>query len=935
MTLFRNIPGILVRPFAFLVFFFGYGVLLSAQTKPDKVRVTYQNGKATYEPIYPRRPDLPKSRITQARSLTPIIVTYTTTGATCNLNNGNVIASASGGTPPYLFDLGGIFVQNTGNFPMVSGGSYTLTVTDAGGQSTSVPVNVTNTFNSPQISISSYTPASDCGTADASVILQATGGTPPYQYSLDLVNYQTSNTFSNIYPGIYHLSVKDANGCVAVMSNFFQTFFLSPNCNMGLGVDYTYSSCTTEGLVHLSAYGPNGPYTFSLDGVSYSTDGYFTELGPGNYLGYFKDNFGVVQTLAIIILPFCNTRIDFIVVDAACGQNNGSLTVNASLGNPPYTYTIDGINYQTSNTFTGLAPGVYTVTVMDDNGVMNSSWTTVYDQCPEVTAVSTPAICGNNDGTITATGALGTPPYAYSIDGVNFQASNVFSSLSPGSYTVTVRDALMFTATYDVAVATNCLSIVATPFSATCGSNNGSISVTASNGTAPYLYSLDGVNFQSSNMLTNLSAGNYTITVRDGTGQTATSTVEVTDIPGPTIQLLATAASCLGNDGGLHIDGVGGTVPYQYSIDGSSYSGNNSINNLAPGTYTGWVMDNNGCVASSSLQVPLNDNLVVDAGADISICESGSGTLAGTSNGSIITWSPAAGLNQPGLIQPSASPAATTVYTLTGTLGICTKTDQVTVTVLPAPLANAGLDQTICYGQNASLAGTGGVDYQWTPSIYLSNGNIPGPLVVNPLETRTYSLVVKDLNGCSSLNNETVTIFVTPPAQIFAGNDTTIMIGQPFQLSARDINNSGFVSYFWTPSLGLNNNRIKDPITQVDQDMRYMVKATTAAGCEGTDEISIKVFKGPEIYVPTAFTPNNDGRNDLLKAIPVGISEFRYFKVFNRWGEEVFSTSDPGRGWDGRYKGRETGTNTFVWVAEGKDGNGNLVFRKGVVTIIY
>jgi gliding motility-associated-like protein len=102
----------------------------------------------------------------------------------------------------------------------------------------------------------------------------------------------------------------------------------------------------------------------------------------------------------------------------------------------------------------------------------------------------------------------------------------------------------------------------------------------------------------------------------------------------------------------------------------------------------------------------------------------------------------------------------------------------------------------------------------------------------------------------------------------------------------------------------------------------------------GEGVIRIKVYKGPDIYVPSGFTPNNDGLNDRLTPVAVGIKEFKFFRVFNRWGQLVFATADSQKGWDGKIKGAELSTGSFVWMAEGIDYKGNSVRRKGVVTII-
>jgi gliding motility-associated-like protein len=170
--------------------------------------------------------------------------------------------------------------------------------------------------------------------------------------------------------------------------------------------------------------------------------------------------------------------------------------------------------------------------------------------------------------------------------------------------------------------------------------------------------------------------------------------------------------------------------------------------------------------------------------------------------------------------------------------------------------------------------------------------------------------------------------------KIFAGNDTIAAINQPLQLKVVEIGNAGVTTWSWSPGTGLDNPSADNPVAILIQDQYYIVTGTTPEGCEGWDDIRVKVYKGPDIYVPSAFTPNNDGRNDLLKAIPVGIKEFHYFRIFNRWGQIVFSTQDFSKGWDGRINGVEQPTGTFVWIADAVDYLGNRVRRQGTITII-
>jgi gliding motility-associated-like protein len=279
------------------------------------------------------------------------------------------------------------------------------------------------------------------------------------------------------------------------------------------------------------------------------------------------------------------------------------------------------------------------------------------------------------------------------------------------------------------------------------------------------------------------------------------------------------------------------------------------------------------------------------------------------------------------------------VYTITvqeeNANGCKGQIEQGVVYVFAIPIPNAGPDVTYCFEAIPRLNGSGGTKYQWTPSTYLSNPNIANPYV-NALNagTYTYNLSVTNAAGCKSTTTDAVTIKVLPKARIFAGFDTSIAINQPLQLNAIDIDNLGFVDYTWTSSFGLDNATKPNPIAIIDRDRTYTVTGTTSNGCKAVDDINIKVFAKADIYVPTAFTPNGDGNNDLLRPILVGIKELKYFSVYNRYGELIFRTSTSKAGWDGTIKGAMQNTGAFVWMAEGVDYKGNVLFRKGMCTLV-
>lgn len=483
---------------------------------------------------------------------------------------------------------------------------------------------------------------------------------------------------------------------------------------------------------------------------------------------------------------------------------------------------------------------------------------------------------------------------------------------------------------------TSCpLSIAATFNNPSCGLSNGSINATATFGTVPYQFSKDGIVFQPTGTFTGLAAGFYTIIVRDALNVTNSTNITLVNSPPVLLNATASASTCSANDGSITANGSGGTAPLQYSIDGVNFQPSNIFTGLTPNNYTVTVKDANGCIATFPVTVTLNNTLTVNAGSNSTICEGLTTTLTATSNGISFSWSPVTGLSNPAILNPVASPIVTTVYTLTATNGTCTQNSSATVFVNPASVANAGRDTGICVGLSIQLAGSGGVSYTWTPATYLSNPLISNPVILNPpIGLYVYELSVVAANGCSSVKNDSITVTVSPPPNLFIGNDTIVAINQPLKLHTFDINNTGFTNYSWLPVYGLNNSGIANPIAVLDRDITYILIAQNGNGCTGTDTIKIKVFAGPEIYVPSAFTPNADNRNDVLKAIPIGLKEFRYFTIFNVYGQQVFTTTNSAVGWDGIFKGAKQGFGTYVWIAEGIDYKGLKLQAKGTVILI-
>ncbi len=257
-------------------------------------------------------------------------------------------------------------------------------------------------------------------------------------------------------------------------------------------------------------------------------------------------------------------------------------------------------------------------------------------------------------------------------------------------------------------------------------------------------------------------------------------------------------------------------------------------------------------------------------------------------------------------------------------------------------------DTLICYNTPAYLHAviTIGTNYAWSNTGTLTgvgNDKITSlPYSISPVATpkRTTSYVLSVENaGCPNLLLDTFLVRVLPPIIVNAGNDTSVVVGEPLQLNAtsNDTTTPGGDSFVWAPAIGLNNPDIYDPVgvySGETDSIRYFVTATSQYGCTGTANILVKVFKtGPDIFVPNAFTPGGP-TNSLFRPIPVGISSLSFFRVYNRWGQLVYTTTRIGDGWDGRVEGQLEESGTYVWMVEGTTYTGRKVERKGTMILV-
>jgi gliding motility-associated-like protein len=418
-----------------------------------------------------------------------------------------------------------------------------------------------------------------------------------------------------------------------------------------------------------------------------------------------------------------------------------------------------------------------------------------------------------------------------------------------------------------------------------------------------------------------------------GCARTKTDSVTVLVRPLPDIQLTNDTLIC-------SID----TLRLQTSNAGSVvWTPNYMINNLldnrplvspdVPTTYYVTMTDGFGCINRDSVKVDVKLFVTIDAGNDTTICLTDSLRLPTISDALSYQWSPGLYMNNINSKNPVVRPAVPSItYRVLGNIGKCQSTDSITIRTVPYPVPDAGVFSTVCYGVSTLLNASGGSQYTWSPARFLSNRTVANPSVINPTSTTLYTVTITDTLGCPKAVTDTVTLNVLPRVIASTGlRDTSIVIGQTLQFNA-----SGGNRYTWSPSTWLNSSFGASPLAAPEENIVYKLLVTVEPfGCSASDSVKIKVFKlPPSFYVPTAFSPNGDGKNDVLRPIALGMRSLNYFRVYNRRGELVFFTNQLNKGWDGFYKGNPQDPQNFVWMAQGLTFDGQLITRKGNAVLV-
>lgn len=431
---------------------------------------------------------------------------------------------------------------------------------------------------------------------------------------------------------------------------------------------------------------------------------------------------------------------------------------------------------------------------------------------------------------------------------------------------------------------------------------------------------------------------NYILTVNpDANGCTAYDTIRVKVLPADFTLNNHDTAICRGAT--VYINAVG-DPDFHYTWTPSLGVANDTVlvTAITPDTPTVYYIKATfpGCPDKvHSVAIDVQPNPIVVAGADKAVCEWDTLhlhplVLPKWYQHYIYSWTPARDIDNPtaaGTVVFVGDTTVTLVYTVTTPAG-CIGVDSSHILVHPGHFGHlySASDTAICPNDSAKIIASGGLYYAWTPGYYLSDSTAASPML-KPIATGYYTGYLTDSFGC----HDTLMVHLTvhPNAVIDIPDSVIIYPGESYQISAL----GNCTAFSWFPPLGLSGTDISNPIANPGVSTMYTVTGTTSWGCTVVDSIAVIADPNTLLALPNAFTPGT-GPNNQLKIIKRGIASLNYFRIFNRWGVQVFSTNNIDEGWDGTYNGTPQPLGVFVYMVEAVTNTGVVFTKQGNVTLL-
>ena len=986
---------------------------------------------------------------------TQITITTTYTGISCyGSANGQIEITASGGTPgaidPYLYSIDSASTWATGNvFSPLATDTFYIAVQDGLG---CIQFGDTIIMNNPDTikidSISVVHLICDGSAIDGEIVVYAIGGTGDLDYSINNgIDYYADSLFTGLSGGVYQIVVRDEQGCskfldtlvtlngqiiitnntivnnvcygdsigevkldflggTGVLTYTYDTYSGLPKnsgetfdklkagsylftingisgCSkdtlititQGTEITATYNitpvTCNggSDGQIEIIASGGLAPYNYSITEVPEwsNTTGIFAGLtGDSVFIAVRDANLCFLYSDTIEITEPNPVTIDLIEafpVSCIGVGNDGEIIVHASGGAGTLGYSLDNVNFQISNTFTGLIPGTYSIFISDDCDTLTAiDVATITGPIPiviDVVTITDVNTCyGDNTGTITVTASGGTGNFEYSVDGgVNYQPGNLFTGLYAGPYVIIIRDddgCLSGDSTVNVNQPDELLItdyIVTHTSECNDPINTGQIEIiTATGGTPGYQYAITGFALQASPLFVDLNAGNYTITVQDANGCEAIIDTSVVINPAMSIVFDKIDISCNGlTDGSISVNISNGTPGYTYTWSNGETTA--SISDLAEGEYSVTIVDSNlpnSCEATASIEiiqpeamnilVNLKDKYCINSFAKDQVIANGAINVdpsGGTPDYSY-SWTGPGGFTS---ISDYLTNLEDGTYNLTVTDSRgCAQNEAVIIT------ANTIFDISFSHvlDRDTLCSYTGGISFELTTTavdtVYwqITEGGFSPPVVTTIIESSPQTVQFDPLLSANyvmtAVNEFCYDIFPSEPVIVHQGVGLSILDDEGDDNDTIDVkvniathtligqvqNIAIGATYNWTPVIGIQN--INALVTDVTPDLPrwYLLTAISTDACLETDSIFVNFIAN--VDASDGFSPNGDGINDTWSIENIDNFPNNLVQVFTRWGVKVYMqkgyvNNDPDKCWDGRTEnGSDLPTGTYYYI---------------------
>ncbi len=677
-----------------------------------------------------------------------------------------------------------------------------------------------------------------------------------------------------------------------------------------------------------------------IDSAANTTGIFEDSLAAGIYTIRITNPTGCFKDTTIIIDNPITTQFTATYDLATCNQySDGAIYVNAHSGTPPYQYAINAGAFGSSSFFTGLPGGTYIVRAKDANECIKDTTLTL-DDSVRLTGTITPTnvLCYQQaNGSITVTGANSAygGPYVYMLNGV-IQPSSVFGNLAAATYIVRAEDSkgCYMLDTLTITEPPQLMGEGVADNISCFGVKDGVVSISTTGGTPAYNYSINNGPFSTTPIFTGLSKGQYIIEIKDLNGCKVFDTITVYEPAVLSVfNIILTHPRCHNtNDAEIDVLGLGGTPAYTYTAQGQA-SNTGKMTGLSAGSTLVRITDARGCSVDTTVALVAPPAVAASINVKQPTCaELDNGRITVAGSGGFVPYRYAldsgafTALNEYG-------PLAAGTYTIrVKDANDCILNSAVTLADSLYVHTTASVTNVNCYGYNdgsVTFVPDGGVA-PYTLAFHTAT-DFSSNMTYTGYTASEYSVRVKDALGCMG---DTI-IYIEEPDALAA--DTEVVYNNCYGKSLTGkiaVNVTGGTqpyTYAWN-----NGKPAEDKVMTGLANGNYTVYIQDANGCKDTVVALLEYKDCCTPFMPSAFTPNGDGKNDLFRLVSKGDIRLKEMQIYNRFGQRVFISTNVADSWDGTFKGEPVDAGTYFYFLKANCGNNNerLVEFKGDVTVV-